>query len=259
MGFEPEGGNFCHVAPFFQKKQIYMRYTLFLLALLSANCMQGQRFTGNLNFQTPLPQGAFTDNLANDFLPGARLQFLYQPAPASPFYVGLDMGWASLSHASRKFDDSVLGFNKKYRLNAGSSFFSLGSMLRFQPVNNKLIAPYFEGMAGWNAFTHQRTLTETRNSEGIDSRTSATAWAFYYGAGAGAQIRFKPTHRAGLNLSFAYLRGASARYADNVNIGDEGEVNFEFKTSRTDMFLPQVGVWFYMDKPAKANGSDEKQ
>jgi hypothetical protein len=238
-----------------------MRYTLFLLALLSVNCMQGQRFTGNLNFQTPLPQGAFTNNLASDFLPGARLQFLYQPAPASPFYVGLDMGWANLDHASRKFDDSVLGFNKKYRLNAGSSFFSLGSLLRFQPANNKLISPYFEGMAGWNVFTHQRSLTETRNSEGegFDSRTSTTDWAFYYGGGAGLQIRFKAAHRVGLNLSLAYLRGASARYADNVSISDEGEVSFEYKTSRSDMFLPQVGVWFYMDKPTKANDAEEKQ
>lgn len=225
-----------------------MKHILILFAVLSSLGLQAQRFSANLNFQLPVPQGAFQETFTNAVAPGARFNVYFRPSVDLPFDFGLDFGWASLRSEQKEFTAIVLGFEKDYRLNASSSFFSIGALLRVQPVGEHQVTPYAEGMLGWNIFTDQITLTELDfNGDDVDSSTGESDGAFYIGAGAGLRIKFKKEHRAGLNLSCAYLRGNRAEYADSPQISNSGVVSFEYKRSTTNMILPQIGFWGYLD------------
>jgi hypothetical protein len=224
-----------------------MKSCFFYLVLLSAVPAFAQKFHGALNFQMPIPQGDFATTLSTAVGFGPRFNCYYRPSPDLPFHVGLDVGWARINNERIDFSSVIGSFRRDFNLQATGSFTSLGLLLRVQPTGTPRINPFVEGLGGINLFRSRSILTDEEGREGQDNTDSFLNRGdntFYYGLNAGLKIRFKAAHEAGLLLSCAYLVGGEAEYGDNPQIDNDLNVFWEYKTSRTSMLIPQLGLWF---------------
>ncbi len=221
-----------------------MRILLICTALLANTAVAfGQKLYTSLTFAPFAPQGEFRESHSSLIGLGARLNIHYRPVKHLPLLLGLNGGLASMNRVRVDFKNNGIISNYYYRT-AVSPVPSVGLLLRFQPSDIKPIRAFVEGMAGYNFFQTSSNLWEKEDNSHtrIESKVNTVDNAFYGGLNTGLIFRINEASRAHFLISFAYLVGGKAQYGDNPQF-DGLNATWDYKTSRTSMYLTQVGFW----------------
>lgn len=215
-------------------------------------------------FQLPIAIGTFQEVSDPDIGGGGRFVFLIRPTPASPIQAGLDIGLAGRGTATETIPLNVAGLEDHYKVRASNNLFSLGLLLRFEPLTGKRLSPYLEGAAGGNDFYSQvRFYRKNGGGDGqVAGRKSDYAkdhWAFYYGGSAGLKLALGKKREGGIELKCAYLRGSKTTYNNQPRFDDEGILVMAQVSSTTDMLVPQVGGWISLGEKKDAEQKPKNQ
>lgn len=225
-------------------KNFWIVLILFLPAWGSSQSIS----TWYAGFQLPVAIGAYQETGDPDIGGGARFAFLVRPTSAFPFQVGLDIGLAGRGTATETIPISVAGLVDNYKVRASNNLFSLGLLLRFEPLAGKRLSPYLEGAAGGNDFYSQVRFYRKNGGgggqvAGWKSDYAKDRWAFFYGGSAGLKLALGKKRQGGLELRCAYLRGGKTAYNNQPRFDDDRILVAERVKSTTDMIVPQIGGW----------------
>ncbi|MFN8355565.1 MAG: hypothetical protein U0Y10_14000 [Spirosomataceae bacterium] len=199
--------------------------------------------SGSINVQVSIPQGEY-QAIGNKVGFGLRGNILFSPNETFPFKVGADLGLLVVS--SRRKDFYYGGtFGSHYYIDASSNVFSIGLMLRFEPlrgVKNSFVSPFLDGVIGGNGFYASVDFNSSTTSYNNynNSNNSRTQWGLYYGGSGG--LLFPITNKVTIEGKISYLIGGRTDYLTDPVIDANGSVSFTSKNSETTMLLPQLGV-----------------
>lgn len=220
------------------------------MALLFCAPVFSQKFQGESSFAMPIPQGSFAEESSSAIGVGGRMAFHFKLSDNLPLHIGIDGRLVSLNRDKLDYSilDSIGRYRGRYRLQADGILASLGLLLRFQQPNNPRVTPFVEGMMGFNFFrseTTSRELYDNYDDDDVEKSIDKTDNTYYLGVNLGVKIHIDTeTVKTNLLFSCAYLIGGRAEYGDNPQIGSNREVQWDFKTSRTNVVLPQIGFCF---------------
>lgn len=201
---------------------------------------------GHLTFQLPVAIGEFEETSNPTVGAGARLNFYLRPTPTFPLQLGLDIGVFNRGHASETLPLNIAGFENDFKVNARNGVGNFGLLLKLEPLSGKQFSPYLEGEVGGNVF--YSTAYFYRKNKGGDPQSlgrnddTKGRWASFFGGSAGLKIALGEKRIAGIELKCAYFRGGETSYNAKPRFS-EGVIVFERLKSRTDMFVPQIGMW----------------
>ena len=175
-------------------------------------------------------------------------QFM-SPLGQSPLEAGFDFSWLSRGSMNEDIwiyegeDINGEAIYSRGTMEVNSNIFSYNLVGRFKPFAGR-IQPYGEVIGGLRHFS---TVTVISPNEGEGSETRDRQhgdFALTYGWGAGLKVRVSPA--VFVEGRFANLYGSAVDFVDreSIEIGAEGQLNFENISSRTDMYLFQAGVSF---------------
>lgn len=229
-------------------KTLTLRHLLFISCILLALQSNGQRFvqklTGGFSVPLGIPSGEFGDVNKNAAI-GIRGQLMYNPSREVPVYLGLELGFSTMGSDTRYFYDSWFD---EYEINASSNIFTILFKMRIQKPSRVAVRPFAEGLIGWNDFFSSVNVTRTTTlGPGFNNQTgnsSDASWAMTFGGGAGLDIRLNKEGNVWLEVKTSYMIGRKAKYYTDPRILSNGEVQFNFAESTTNMVIPQVGVRF---------------
>lgn len=233
------------------------RITLLLtLPLFLAAHLHAQEINASVNFQLVVPQQEFSESINTNGL-GINLNGLYQ-FQDSPFGLGLDFNFINFGKDTR--DEPLSPTIPDLRVRVENEYNLIQGLIvaKLQPTDG-IFRPYAEGLAGFNYFFTETSISDRRNSgsDPIASDTNFEDWGFAWGGGAGLMIRVfdrrgsenltaeNPIAAGYINLGARYLNGSEAEYLREGSIVIEnGDVTFDTLRSRTDMLMLQVGFVF---------------
>jgi hypothetical protein len=228
-----------------------MRTALLLFFLLPGGLLLGQvnnsndRFEGTLggNMGVSSPTGEFDDAWGrNMFHLGAHL--------------GFPMGRVPLLQGGFAFGYSVMGKNEAEvpintdylnitvgTLTTRSKVFSYHPLIRLSPLSGK-VRPYVDAMIGFRQFSTTSTVTADGVEENISKERDETDIAFSRGWAAGVMTPLGDV--AYLEVRVERLNSGEATYVDptSVTVSDQGVLNFNTRTSNTDVTNVMLGVGF---------------
>ncbi|CAN5198521.1 hypothetical protein BH23BAC3_BH23BAC3_33960 [soil metagenome] len=225
--------------------------------LLSSITANAQELKLGFNGSVAIPQYQFEDNI-NSPGGGLNVSALYGFAD-SPFGLGLDFSFIHFGTDSPPFasgstvSESRLRIENEFRINQAM-------MLATVQQQSGILQAYLEGLAGFNFFFSETTVTDRRllSSDLNTSQISFKNIAFAWGGGAGVMIRLFDTRHpeswkrsrenlgaSYINIGFRYLHGSDAEYLRGGTITvDNDEIMINSLRSGTDLLLFQVGFVF---------------
>lgn len=204
-----------------------------------------------LNGSMGIPQGEFGDNVENLGW-GGSIYGGYN-FPKTPIMIGIDIGYLLYGSESRREKFSTTIPDATVRVENTNNIFLGHFMVRLQPEMGS-IKPYVDGVIGFkNLYTKTRIENESFAEEEIAESTNSSDYAFSYGVGGGLKIKVyekdMPGHEDERFAIFAdfgarYLPGSEAEYLKEGSITrtPEGDVYYDFKQSKTDLLLFNIGV-----------------
>ncbi len=210
------------------------------------NAQKHKKFSGFINFNLGIPSGEYKSVNGRTGV-GGRGAFLYNPSPKVPVYVGAELGYMLIGQDRQFFYANVFGFTDEYRVTASNNILTALVHLRFQPTGNKPVRPFVDFLFGANDFFSTVTVerqTFFSNQALTNSNSSRARWALCYGGSTGMSIRLDKKGDTWLELRCSYLAGNRTKYLTDPQISNNGEVFFTEKESKTNMFVPQVGLKF---------------
>jgi len=225
--------------------------------LIGAATLQAQEINAGLNFQVVFPQNEFKESINTNGL-GMNVNGLYRFA-GTPFGLGLDFNFNNFGKDTRDEPLSSTIPDLRVRVENEYNLIQLMMMARLQPRDG-VLRPYLEGLAGFNYFYTETSITDRRSSvsDPIASDTNFEDWAFAWGGGGGLMIRvfdfrgrenreeaYENIGAGYINLGVRYLNGSEAEYLREGSIVlTNGDVEFDTLQSRTDMLMLQIGFVF---------------
>lgn len=225
-----------------------MKEIAVLLALAFPLCAWSQ-VTGSwsASFQLPIAMEEFRETNDADIGAGARFSFYVRPRPSSPLQAGFDIGLFGRGNAQETVPVNVAGLVNDYNVRASNNVFNLGLLLKLEPFSETRFSPYVEAALGVNNFyTQVQFYQKKRRGRGqIFDKNEDTKerWGLFYGGTAGVKIALGKKRNGGIELKFAYLRGANTSYNAKPRYTSEGTLILTRLTSTTDMLIPQIGAW----------------
>lgn len=193
-------------------------------------------------------QGRFQENM-DALAAGAGIRILVDSKKTgSSIWGGVELDWMSYGSERTEILVSNGAFDERYDLEINNSIFSMNGVLRVIPQWDKRILPYADGLFGFKSLYTSSKLYEERfdGNLQIDRETNERDYALQYGGAIGILIRrnWLGRIRTYIDLKVQYLRGSTASYLVRVDDPDSFEDPldaYELRTSRTDIFIPQVG------------------
>lgn len=229
------------------RKIILFVFVLFFSAFGTIiHAQKHKKFSGFINFNLGIPSGEYKTVNGRTGV-GGRAAFLYNPSPKIPIYVGAELGYMLIGQDREFFYANVLGFTDEYRVTASNNVLTALINVRFQPMGNKPVRPFAEFLFGANDFFSTVTVerqTFFSNQALANSNSSRARWALCYGGSTGMSIRLDKKGDTWLELRCSYLAGNRTKYLTDPKIANNGDVSFTEKESKTNMFVPQVGLKF---------------
>lgn len=203
--------------------------------------------TLSVGFEFAFPQNEFNDNFAGVPV-GVGGQFLTNNGTRSPFEFGLGFSWLSRGSSTEPvwlLEGVDINGNEIYTradLSINSNIYTYNGIVRFKPLLGR-VQPYVDGLAGVRNFS---TVSVIRPEDGSDpTRQRQTRdFAFTYGYAAGVKVRVIPNML--VEGRFSNLYGTQVSFVDRetLKLGNNNEIDYEEKSSRTDMFIVHLGVCF---------------
>jgi len=204
--------------------------------------------TLSVGFEFAIPQNEFADNFEG--LPvGVGGQFLTNAGRRSPFEFGMGFSWLSRGSAKEDvwlLDVIDLNGNEIYTrgtLAVNSNIYTYNAIARFKPLLGK-VQPYVDGLAGVRNFSTSTIIRYEDRTRDPDKQRQTRDFAMTYGFAAGVKVRVTPSLM--VEGRFSNLFGTQVSYVDRstLDIGDNGEIRYEKRSSRTDMHIIHLGVCF---------------
>lgn len=163
-----------------------------------------------------------------------------------PIEYGIGFSW--LSRGTMDTDISVFqgtdfeGDNiySSGNLSVNSNIYTGTGIIRLRPLTGT-IQPYVELMAGGRSFATATIITVDDSDDELRERQS-NDFAFCYGWGAG--LRYKLNESIAVEGKFIKMNGTPVNFVDreSIEIDNEGNIDFERISSRTDMWSLQFGI-----------------
>lgn len=221
-----------------------------------------------LNLALGFPANQFKEELQ----PGATavgfgLGGAISPAYENPIYFGLEGGYMNIGKTVVDDYASVRVPRQNCDLNGtncnptnnyetvdyvvNNNIIWTNFFIRWRPHVKTAIVPYIDIIGGGNYFY---TVTKLRAdiTKSVSKDDKFQDWAWTYGGAVGFNYMFSEV--VGLDFKVKYLQGQEARYLSKngieyIEANGNVPANFKFtpSTSRTDMFMAQLGVIFYID------------
>ena len=233
-----------------------------LILSLPLMCRSQETVFGHLTFQLPIAVGEFGETSNPTAGAGIRLNLYLRPTPTFPLQLGIDAGVFGRGRASEILNLNIAGFEDSYKVTANNSVGNLGLLLKLEPLSGKQFSPYIEGEVGGNVF--YSSVKFSRKNKGGDRQSVGRdddlkgRWAPFFGGSAGLKITLGKKQKGGIELKCAYFWGGETSYNAKPQFSGENTVVFPRLTSRTDMLVPQIGVWVDFGKERKTEQNEEK-
>jgi len=226
----------------------YLFFFLFI-GLDASNSAAQIRAEGGISFSVGVPQGEFGDHLESTGFGGHIYGAI--GVPASPFMVGLDVGYLIYGHERRNEPFSTTIPDVRVDVVTDNNLVNGHIFLRLQP-DLPGIRPYADALVGFkHLFTQTRIKNEGFEDLEIARSTNFDDTAFSYGFGGGLQFKvFTATTDEGpgaifIDVGAKYLIGSRAAYLKEGSIRrEDGSVTFDVTNSNTTMLVAQIGVTF---------------
>jgi len=199
-----------------------------------------------LHFTIASPSGEFRDSVDRNGY-GVSGYGAYTVGK-SPLKIGLEMGYIMYGHNTRTEPISLTIPDVTVNVQTTNNIFNGHLLFRVQEQYGS-VAPYIDGLLGFNYFWTSTTIENESNYEEIASSTNLDDAVFSYGLGGGIMVQAGRV-KAGrdrlplyIDLKVRYLLGDEADYLKEGSIThDLGTVSYDISTSKTDMMLYQIGV-----------------
>jgi hypothetical protein len=207
-----------------------------------------QNFDLGADFIIGFPQKGFADNVENRGYGGAG-HFGYFLGD-SPIMIGANLGFLNYGTERRfePFSETIPDVTVEVRTT--NNILLLHGFVRVQPQDG-VLRPYFEGLFGFKYLFTRTAVIDDFTNEAIASSTNLDDLAGSWGLGTGVDIRIweQQRRRRGsvkeVSMSFGakYLWGSEADYLNQGAIRRDADgITYLVSRSRTDMFLPHLGV-----------------
>ena len=225
------------------KVRLLMFAVLLLIALGGSAHTRAQELQLGIDFNTVIPQSEFKQNVkSNGF--GVSGNFLVGLG-RSPLLAGIDVGFATYGHESRKVPLSGSIPDISVNVDTDNNIVLTHFLLRAQPRHGA-VRPYVDGLVGFKYLFTKTTVQSDSSSEPLASTNNLSDFAFSYGLGGGVQSRLARLGRGRellLDARARYLWGSQARYLKEGSIlRAGGTAIFDVLSSRTNVVTLQVGV-----------------
>ena len=194
-------------------------------------------------FQVGLPQEVLRTNVDKiGYGGGGVLVFQINRLPV---FAGVDLTFLNFDRESERYNDNTEWTSR-------TNLFMGHGVLRFQPVVDFPIYPYFDALFGVKHF-YARTTIEFLDTDESDSSGNGSDTALSYGFAAGAQFAIFGNPAVTMDVRCSYLPGNNATYfardpAANGPFDDPIEA-FQRRTSPTPVLLLQLGVTLNLNDP----------
>lgn len=208
-----------------------------------------QNFDAGVDFLIGLPQNEFRDRIDDEGY-GASGHFGYFLGEL-PIMIGADIGYLNYGTETRHEPFSFTIPDVIVKVRTTNNILMLHGFARLQPQEGP-VRPYVEGFWGFKYLFTRTSIEDDFFDQPIASFTNFDDLAQSWGVGTGFDIRlWSSGHPSGrgladvsLNVSARYLWGSEADYLKKGSIQRDfdGSVFFLVERSRTDMFIPQVGI-----------------
>lgn len=200
-----------------------------------------------LSFAVATPKGEFRDNVTREGY-GLFLEGLYMLGKGSPVKMGLKLGFLNYGIETRNEPLSTTIPDLTVGVRTNNNIF-LGHIILRLTEQFGSVAPYVDGLAGFNYLFTDTSLEDLRDYETIASSTNISDTAFSYGFGGGLMVKVSTFKYKGkrnglfVDLKVHYIYGGEAEYLKKGSIKREGgNVYYSSHYSRTDLLLYQLGV-----------------
>jgi hypothetical protein len=203
-------------------------------------------FMGGLRFNAGFPAGEWKDRIDTEAF-GAAGQIFYSPE-ASPFAIGLDIGWSNYGTTSREepFNPNIP--EVQVDVETWNNFAQGFVVLRAQSPQGPLQV-YGDALAGFN-YLYTESKVGDHDGEDVASTTNQDDTAFACGLGAGVFVpvwrstgESKWIEQVSIDLGTRYIWGGQAEYLKEGSLHSaNGKVSFETIESRTNLTQVHLGV-----------------
>lgn len=201
----------------------------------------------SFGLEVATPQNQFDNNF--DGTPvGFSGQFMSNLG-RSPFELGFGFSWLSRGSVSEDiwiYEGTDLDGDDVFSrgdIDVNSNIYTYTGVARLKPFAGA-IQPYGDVILGVRNFSTV-TLISTDDTDGAETRERQHGdFTYTYGWGAGLKVRITPV--LFVEGRFSNLYGGPIDFVDreSIQIGEEGELNFENVSSRTDMQIIEAGISF---------------
>jgi hypothetical protein len=233
--------------------EIMKRLLIFAMLVIASRAASAQMFyhrhTANIGFglQACQPVGDFAQQF-NGYPIGLAGTFS-SPIMRSPIELGFAFAWNNMG--TQNHDVSVpVGKdeqgNQVYSngtIHIRSNMYRYDGFVRFRPFAGNF-QPYIDGLFGISQFRTNTNIAvdNTSFSTATSSQQIQKDYAFNAGYAIGLRLRLGPLFF--LEGRFENLKGGQASYVDrnSVSLTPTNQVNFNTKTSHTNMYTYQIGL-----------------
>ncbi len=202
------------------------------------------------SLQLGLPQGPFQDQLEEIGF-GIQAMAGYH-IPRTPVMLGIDAGFLTFGTDRRDEPLSTTIPDVRVRVENSYNMASLNFLTRLTG-RDPYFRPYVDFLVGFNYLYTESTVSSRGGSqEDVFRDTNFDDFAFSYGAGAGIRFMVWDGREGGqgrvyVNTQVRYMVGSEAEYILPGSIRtDNGQLDFDVSSSRTDLLSFQLGLTFVL-------------
>lgn len=203
-------------------------------------------------FSNSIPQGDYMRNI-NSSGPGFGIYGGYRIS-AIPVSVGAEADFHFYA-SETKYNRYQYGYPSYVYVNdtlsTGNSSIPISLFARLEPNIANFVFPYIEGFAGLNILSASYDMKSSYWPKQDQHETNSP---FYYGFGAGAQVKLTDfivlpdvITRMLLDVKFRYMKTGSSDYY-TVRLNNDGTPTFAAYNSPTDQVLFTLGLVFHFGK-----------
>lgn len=208
--------------------------------------LHAQEINVGLGLQGGIPANEFRDT-ASDLFGFGLGGSIFVNLGESPFNLGIDGGYMIYGKKTVDTQVKVDGYWEDAEFVRNNNIVHGHLALRIRPFFTEFpVVPYFDAMIG---FRHLYTRSKI-HIDGFDepeTNTELYDWAFSYGGAAGVFIKLSP--EIAINARLLYQIGSEAKFVtpDDIDVFPDGSATYHVRYSKTDMFIPHIGISFFIE------------
>lgn len=169
----------------------------------------------------------------------------------SPLELGVEGSWQSMGTNSEDIrilvdqDDAGNNIYERGTIDVNNNIYTYHAVGRIKPLSGRFQI-YGDILGGFKTYSTKTKIEseESTASESIETNKEFRDFALSYGWAAG--MKFRITRSFAVEARFSNLRGGQSEFVDpdSVEIGSEGELDYQTNETATDIIIFQAGVSF---------------